>query len=337
MIAVLKNGVTKTQRDNLVQWLESQNVKVHISEGEMQTVLGLIGDTSNIDIDLLSGLDIISNVTRISEPFKSANRRFHPEDTVIEIGSGDNKVKIGGGNFCIMAGPCSVESEEQILSIAHSVKASGAQMLRGGAFKPRTSPYDFQGLRAEGLQLLLKARKETGLPFVTEIMSASHLDLFADVDVIQVGARNMQNFELLKELGRCDKPILLKRGMSATLKELLMSAEYIMSEGNEQVILCERGIRSYDNYTRNVLDLAAVPVLNGLTHLPIVVDPSHATGVLRLVRPMACAATASGADGLIIEVHNDPAHALCDGAQSLTPEQFAEVASRVNEIRSIMH
>ena len=337
MIAVLKNGVTKTQRDNLVQWLESQNVKVHISEGEMQTVLGLIGDTSNIDIDLLSGLDIISNVTRISEPFKSANRRFHPEDTVIEIGSGDNKVKIGGGNFCIMAGPCSVESEEQILSIAHSVKASGAQMLRGGAFKPRTSPYDFQGLRAEGLQLLLKARKETGLPFVTEIMSASHLDLFADVDVIQVGARNMQNFELLKELGRCDKPILLKRGMSATLKELLMSAEYIMSEGNEQVILCERGIRSYDNYTRNVLDLAAVPVLNGLTHLPIVVDPSHATGVSRLVRPMACAATASGADGLIIEVHNAPAHALCDGAQSLTPEQFAEVASRVNEIRSIMH
>lgn len=337
MIAVLKNGVTKTQRDNLVQWLESQNVKVHISEGEIQTVLGLIGDTSNIDIDLLSGLDIISNVTRISEPFKSANRRFHPEDTAIEIGSGDNKVKIGGGNFCIMAGPCSVESEEQILSIAHSVKASGAQMLRGGAFKPRTSPYDFQGLRAEGLQLLLKARQETGLPFVTEIMSASHLDLFADVDVIQVGARNMQNFELLKELGRCDKPILLKRGMSATLKELLMSAEYIMSEGNEQVILCERGIRSYDNYTRNVLDLAAVPVLNGLTHLPIVVDPSHATGVSRLVRPMACAATASGADGLIIEVHNDPAHALCDGAQSLTPEQFAEVASRVNEIRSIMH
>ncbi|MBR2301885.1 MAG: 3-deoxy-7-phosphoheptulonate synthase [Bacteroidaceae bacterium] len=337
MIAVLKNGVTKTQRDNLVQWLEAQNVKVHISEGEIQTVLGLIGDTSKIDIDLLSGLDIISNVTRISEPFKSANRRFHPEDTVIEIGSGENTVKIGGGNFCIMAGPCSVESEEQILTIARSVKASGAQMLRGGAFKPRTSPYDFQGLRAEGLQLLLKARKETGLPIVTEIMSASHLDLFADVDVIQVGARNMQNFELLKELGRCDKPILLKRGMSATLKELLMSAEYIMSEGNEQVILCERGIRSYDNYTRNVLDLAAVPVLNGLTHLPIVVDPSHATGVSRLVRPMACAATASGADGLIIEVHNDPAHALCDGAQSLTPEQFAEVASRVNEIRSIMH
>ncbi|MBR3884654.1 MAG: 3-deoxy-7-phosphoheptulonate synthase [Bacteroidaceae bacterium] len=337
MIAVLKNGVTKTQRDNLVHWLESQNVKVHVSEGEMQTVLGLIGDTSKIDIDLLSGLDIISNVTRISEPFKSANRRFHPDDTVIEVGQGESKVKIGGGNFCIIAGPCSVESEEQILAVARSVKASGAQMLRGGAFKPRTSPYDFQGLRAEGLHLLLEARKETGLPIVTEIMSASHLELFSEVDIIQVGARNMQNFELLKELGRCDKPILLKRGMSATLKELLMSAEYIMSEGNEQVILCERGIRSYDNYTRNVLDLAAVPVLQGLTHLPIVVDPSHATGVSRLVRPMACAATAAGADGLIIEVHNDPVHALCDGAQSLTPEQFAEVASRVNEIRSIMH
>ncbi|MBQ2878071.1 MAG: 3-deoxy-7-phosphoheptulonate synthase [Bacteroidaceae bacterium] len=337
MIAVLKSGVTKTQRDNLVHWLESQNVRVHISEGEVQTVLGLIGDTSNIDIDLLSGLEIIENVTRISDPFKSANRRFHPDDTVIEVGKGENKVKIGGGHFCIMAGPCSVESEEQILAIAQSVKASGANMLRGGAFKPRTSPYDFQGLRAEGLQLLLKAREATGLPFVTEIMSASHLDLFADVDIIQVGARNMQNFELLKELGRSDKPILLKRGMSATLKELLMSAEYIMSEGNENVILCERGIRSYDSYTRNVLDLAAVPVLNGLTHLPVIVDPSHATGVSRLVRPMACAATAAGADGLIIEVHNDPVHALCDGAQSLTPELFADVAKRVNEIRSIMH
>ncbi len=337
MIAVLKNGVTKAQRDNLVKWLESQNVRVHISEGEVQTVLGLIGDTSKIDIDLLSGLEIISNVTRISEPFKSANRRFHPDDTVIEVGQGENKVKIGGGNFCIMAGPCSVESEEQILAIAQSVKASGANMLRGGAFKPRTSPYDFQGLRAEGLQLLIKAREAIGLPFVTEIMSASHLDLFADVDIIQVGARNMQNFELLKELGRSDKPILLKRGMSATLKELLMSAEYIMSEGNENVILCERGIRSYDSYTRNVLDLAAVPVLNGLTHLPIIVDPSHATGVSRLVRPMACAATAAGADGLIIEVHNDPVHALCDGAQSLTPEQFSDVARRVNEIRGIMN
>ena len=337
MIAVLKHGVTKAQQDNLIHWLESQNVRVHVSEGEMQTVIGLIGDTRKIDIDLLAGLEIIDRVTRITDPFKSANRSFHPEDTVVVVGSGENQVKIGGGNFAIMAGPCSVESEEQILAVAKAVKASGANILRGGAFKPRTSPYDFQGLRAEGLHLLLKAREATGLPIVTEIMSASHLDLFADVDIIQVGARNMQNFELLKELGRSNKPILLKRGLSATLKELLMSAEYIMSEGNEQVILCERGIRSYDNYTRNVLDLAAVPVLQGLTHLPIVVDPSHATGVSRLVRPMACAATAAGADGLIIEVHNDPVCALCDGAQSLTPEQFDEVAQRVREIRSIMH
>ena len=317
MIAVLKHGVTKSQQDNLIHWLESQNVRVHVSEGEMQTVIGLIGDTRKIDIDLLAGLEIIDRVTRITDPFKSANRSFHPEDTVVTVGKGENEVKIGGGNFAIMAGPCSVESEEQILTVARAVKASGANILRGGAFKPRTSPYDFQGLRAEGLQLLLKAREATGLPIVTEIMSASHLDLFADVDIIQVGARNMQNFELLKEL--------------------LMSAEYIMSEGNEQVILCERGIRSYDSYTRNVLDLAAVPVLQGLTHLPIVVDPSHATGVSRLVRPMACAATAAGADGLIIEVHNDPVCALCDGAQSLTPEQFDEVAQRVREIRSIMH
>ena len=337
MIAVLKHGVTKAQQDNLIHWLESQNVRVHVSEGEMQTVIGLIGDTRKIDIDLLAGLEIVDRVTRITDPFKSANRSFHPEDTIVTVGCGENQVKIGGGNFAIMAGPCSVESEEQILTVARAVKASGANILRGGAFKPRTSPYDFQGLRAEGLQLLLKAREATGLPIVTEIMSASHLDLFADVDIIQVGARNMQNFELLKELGRCNKPILLKRGLSATLKELLMSAEYIMSEGNEQVILCERGIRSYDNYTRNVLDLAAVPVLQGLTHLPIVVDPSHATGVSRLVRPMACAATAAGADGLIIEVHNDPVCALCDGAQSLTPEQFDEVAQRVREIRGIMH
>jgi 3-deoxy-7-phosphoheptulonate synthase len=236
-----------------------------------------------------------------------------------------------------MAGPCSIESEEQLTDIATKVKASGATILRGGAFKPRTSPYDFQGLKSEGIDLLLKAKKATGLPVVTEIMDYNHLPYFEDIDIIQVGARNMQNFELLKHLGQCNKPILLKRGLSNTLEELLMSAEYIMSEGNEQVMLCERSIRSYDNYTRNVLDLAAVPVLHGLTHLPVVVDPSHATGVSRLVRPMACAACASGADGLIIEVHNDPAHALCDGAQSLTPAQFDEVASRVREIRSIMH
>lgn len=336
MIAVLKSGVSDAQRDKLVSWLEGQGVRVHVSQGESHTVIGLVGDTSRIDIDLLQGLEIIENVTRISDPFKSANRRFHPEDTVVEIGSGENKVKIGGGNFAIMAGPCSVESEEQIITVAKAVKASGAQILRGGAFKPRTSPYDFQGLRADGLKLLLKAREATGLPIVTEIMSAAHLDLFSEVDIIQVGARNMQNFELLKELGRTDKPILLKRGLSATIKELLMSAEYIMSEGNEKVMLCERGIRSYDTYTRNVLDLSAIPVLHGLTHLPIVVDPSHATGHANLVKPMALAATAAGCDGLIIEVHNDPKNALCDGAQSLTPEQFDDVAKRVERVREIL-
>lgn len=338
MIALLKNGVTESQKNNLLNWLKSQGLGVHVSEGEFQTVVGLIGDTTKIDIDMLCGLDIIESVTRISDPFKCANRKFHPQNTVVEVGQGENKVKIGDGNFAIMAGPCSVESEEQIITVAQAVKASGANILRGGAFKPRTSPYDFQGLHAEGLELLRKARKATGLPIVTEIMSAAHLDLFEDVDLIQVGARNMQNFELLKELGKIKTPILLKRGLSSTLKELLMSAEYIMAGGNENVILCERGIRSYDQqYTRNVLDLSAVPVLKELSHLPIIVDPSHATGKSRLVRPMAMAATASGADGLIIEVHNDPVHALCDGAQSLTPEQFDDVVKRINAIRNIIN
>ena len=336
MIAVLKNGVTEAQKNNLIDWLKSLGLGVHVSEGQYQTVLGLIGDTSKVDIDLLNGLDIIDNVTRISEPFKCANRRFHPQDTIVEVGLGSNKVKIGGGNFAIIAGPCSVGSEEQIIEVAKAVKQSGATLLRGGAFKPRTSPYDFQGLHGEGLKLLRKAREATGLPIVTEIMSAAHLDLFEDVDLIQVGARNMQNFELLKELGRLRRPILLKRGLANTLKELLMSAEYIMSEGNENVILCERGIRSFDTYTRNVLDLSAVPMLKELSHLPIIVDPSHATGKSRLVKPMSMAATASGADGLIIEVHNDPIHALCDGAQSLTPEQFDEVAKKVFTIREIL-
>lgn len=336
MIAVLKQGVTEAQKQNLINWLKSLNLGVHVSEGEYQTVLGLIGDTSKVDIDLLSGLDIIDNVTRISEPFKCANRRFHPQDTVVEVGSGENKVKIGGGNFAIIAGPCSVESESQIIEVAKAVKASGATLLRGGAFKPRTSPYDFQGLHGEGLELLRKAREATGLPIVTEIMSAAHLDMFMDVDLIQVGARNMQNFELLKELGKIDKPILLKRGLANTLKELLMSAEYIMSEGNENVILCERGIRSFDTYTRNVLDLSAIPVLQELTHLPVIVDPSHATGKSRLVKPMSLAATAAGAAGLIIEVHNDPIHALCDGAQSLTPEQFDDVANKVFQLREFI-
>ena len=329
MIAVLKQNTTLEQRNHLIQWLKQMNLDVHISEGSHVTVLGLIGDTSRVDMELLSSLEIVDSVKRVSEPFKQANRKFHPADTVVEVGN----VKIGGGHFAMMAGPCSVESEAQILEVAHAVKASGAQILRGGAFKPRTSPYAFQGMKGDGIQLLLKAKAETGLPIVTEIMNISTLDLFADVDIIQVGARNMQNFDLLKELGRTKKPILLKRGLANTLQELLMSAEYIMSEGNEQVILCERGIRTFETCTRNTLDLSAVSVLHDLTHLPVVVDPSHATGKAKLVPPMSLAATAAGADGLIIEVHNNPTCALCDGAQSLTPAQFDDLSRKVNRIR----
>ncbi len=326
MIAVLKRGTSDKQVENLTNWIESQGLSVHLVKGEFQTVVGLIGDTTRIDEDLLRSLDIIETVKRISEPFKSANRKFHPDDSIIKV----ENTSVGGDIFAVMAGPCSVESEEQVIEIAKAVKAAGATMLRGGAFKPRTSPYDFQGLKAEGIEFLLEAKKETGLPIVTEIMSADHLPLFENVDVIQVGARNMQNFELLKELGKTKKPILLKRGLSATIKEWLMSAEYIMAGGNENIILCERGIRSFDSqYTRNVLDLAAVPVLKELTHLPVIVDPSHATGSARLVKPMALAATACGAHGLMIEVHNNPKAALCDGAQSLTPEQFADVMTSV--------
>ena len=333
MIIVFKPNAPQEAKLKVRAKLENHGFVIHESNGLNITLYGIVGDTSAFDMRTLIADDCIEKIMRVQEPFKRANRMFHPEDSIVNVGG----VPIGGRKIQVIAGPCSVESMEQVTSVAKSVKLGGATLMRGGAFKPRTSPYSFQGLKELGLDYLKAAKEETGLPIVTEIMSASHLDLFADVDIIQVGARNMQNFELLKELGRCDKPILLKRGLSATLKELLMSAEYIMSEGNEQVILCERGIRSYDNYTRNVLDLAAVPVLQGLTHLPIVVDPSHATGVSRLVRPMACAATAAGADGLIIEVHNDPVCALCDGAQSLTPEQFDEVAQRVREIRSIMH
>ncbi len=333
MIAVLKPGTTKQQIDNLINWFKSKGLDVHLSVGQYRTILGLIGDTTIIDVELLEGLDMIESVKRITEPFKSANRKFHPDDTSIDVGNG---VLIGGGHFQLIAGPCSVESEEQILGIAESVKASGASILRGGAFKPRTSPYDFQGLRAEGIELLLEAKKKTGMPIVTEIMNANHLPLFDVVDIIQVGARNMQNFELLKELGKTRKPVLLKRGLANTLKEFLMSAEYIMAGGNEKVILCERGIRTFETYTRNTLDLSAVPMLRELTHLPIVVDPSHATGTARLVKPMAMAAAAAGADGIMIEVHNDPANALCDGAQSLTPEQFRDVADRVQKIRGVI-
>ena len=329
MIVVLKNGVEKEKQDQLMDWLKGQGLNIHVSHGVYQTVLGLVGDTSRIDMDLIGSLGIVDSVTRVTEPFKCCNRKFHPDDTIVQVGD----VKIGHGNFCMIAGPCSVETEEQIVAVAKAVKASGANMLRGGAFKPRTSPYDFQGLKAEGIELLKIARQETGLPIVTEIMGVEHLPLFEDVDLIQVGARNMQNFDLLKELGRLRKPILLKRGLASTMKELLMSAEYIMAGGNEQVILCERGIRTFDDYTRNTLDLAVVPMLRELTHLPIIVDPSHATGIARLVPPMALAATACGADGLIVEVHNDPIHALCDGAQSLRPEEYDALAKKVRSVR----
>ena len=330
MIAVLKPGTTPEQQAHLVRWLESSGLEVHLSRAQDVTILGLIGDTGRVDPELLGSLEIVESVRRITEPYKQVNRKFHPRDTVVTVGN----VKIGGGSFAVIAGPCSVESEEQIIGVARAVRASGAKILRGGAFKPRTSPYAFQGLGAEGLSLLLKAREATGLPICTELMSLTNLDLFRDVDLIQIGARNMQNFDLLKEVGRTRKPILLKRGLSSTLQEWLMSAEYLMSEGNDQIILCERGIRTYETFTRNTLDLSAVPSLHALTHLPVIVDPSHATGRSWLVPPMAVAATAAGADGLMIEVHNDPAHALCDGAQSLTPEKFDEVCRQVSVIRS---
>ncbi|SEW30519.1 3-deoxy-D-arabinoheptulosonate-7-phosphate synthase [Ruminococcaceae bacterium KH2T8] len=332
MIAVLKSTATKQQVDNLIEWFEKQGLRVNESKGEYCTVLGLIGDTTRIDTDLLQGLDIIESVTRISEPFKKANRKFHPEDTVVDIGG----VKIGGGNFAVMAGPCSVENEEQIIETAKAVKAAGATLLRGGAFKPRTSPYDFQGLHEEGIKLLIKAREATGLPIVSEIMSPDQLPVFEDIDCLQVGARNMQNFDLLKALGKTDKPVLLKRGLSATLKELLMSAEYIMSEGNPNVILCERGIRTYETYTRNTFDVSAIAALKELTHLPVVADPSHATGKVSLIKPMSMAAVVSGADALEIEVHNCPKKALSDAAQQLTPEQFVDVMAAIDKARSII-
>ena len=334
MIVILKDNPDQKQLDNLISWLKSMNLDIHRSEGSSTTILGLIGDTASVDIDLIKALDIVETVKRVQEPYKNANRKFHPEDTVVEI---TPDVKIGGGDFQVIAGPCSVESEEQVCEVAHDVKAAGAGLYRGGAFKPRTSPYTFQGMRDECIKLLLEAKKQSGLPVVTEIMDISHLPLFENVDVIQVGARNMQNFELLKELGHTDKPILLKRGLSSTLKELLMSAEYIMAGGNSRIILCERGIRTFETATRNTLDLASIPLLKTMTHLPIIVDPSHATGIAGLVKPMAMAATAAGADGLMIEVHNNPAAALCDGAQSLTPAAFKDVMDAVNAIRPLAY
>ncbi|MHB1313966.1 MAG: 3-deoxy-7-phosphoheptulonate synthase [Christensenellales bacterium] len=333
MIVLLKENPNEKQMENLKQWLQSMGLDVHMSKGANHTVLGLVGDTSVVDIDLIRALDIVEDVKRIQEPYKNANRKFHPQDTAVEIGP----IKVGGGAFQFIAGPCSVESREQILAIARSVKQSGASILRGGAFKPRTSPYSFQGLGNEGLQLLIEAKKETGLPIITEIMNMSQLPLFEDVDIIQVGARNMQNFELLKELGRLSKPVLLKRGLSSTLQEFLMSAEYIMAGGNGQVILCERGIRTFETYTRNTLDLSAVPVLKSLTHLPVVVDPSHGVGISKYVLPMALGSAAVGADGLMIEVHNDPPHALSDGQQSITPAAFDELVQKVNRILPVAY
>ena len=331
MIIVLKPGCTVEQLNHFKEDLQ-QNYQVQVNTwvGTQSTVLGLLGDTSAIDIDYLAAQDFVESVKRVQEPYKKANRKFHPDDTVITLPGGQ---RIGDGGITIMAGPCSVESEEQICQVAERVKAAGAQFLRGGAFKPRTSPYAFQGLHGDGIKLLLRAKELTGLPIVSEIMDASHIPLFEDVDIIQVGARNMQNFELLKQLGRLRKPVLLKRGLANTLQELLMSAEYIMAGGNDQVMLCERGIRTFETYTRNTLDLSAIPVLHSLSHLPVIIDPSHATGSAKLVQPMALAATAAGADGLIIEVHNDPAHALCDGPQSLTPADFDTLMHKVEAIR----
>ena len=334
MIIVLKNGTTKQEAERFSEVIkEKYGVQVNAWHGAMSTVLGLLGDTHKVDIESLGAYDIVESIKRVQEPYKKVNRAFHPNNTVIDLGNG---LKIGDGSLQIIAGPCSVESREQIVSIAKSVKESGATLLRGGAFKPRTSPYAFQGLRADGIELLLEAKRETGMPIVTEIMSAEHIDLFRDVDIIQVGARNMQNFELLKQLGRLDKPILLKRGLANTIEETLMSAEYIMSEGNEKVILCERGVRTFETYTRNTLDLSAVAVFKRLSHLPVIVDPSHAAGIPWLIEPLSLAALGVGADALIIEVHNDPPHALSDGAQSITPDRFDQIAKRVIAAKSAL-
>ncbi len=331
MIIILKKNTSEEQVHLLRQSLTQKGIKLHESEGEQTHIIGLIGDTKSLDMDSLRAHPAVEDVRRVSEPYKKANRTFHPTDSIVDCSG----ILVGGGNFAVMAGPCSVECEEQITEVARAVKQSGASILRGGAFKPRTSPYSFQGLRADGLDLLRYARKQTGQPIVTEIMNTEHLELFEDVDVIQVGARNMQNFELLKELGKIDKPILLKRGLCATLEEFVMSAEYIMAGGNEKVILCERGIRTFETSMRNTLDISAVPMLKKMSHLPVIIDPSHAAGISWMVEPLAMAAIAAGADGLMIEVHNDPAHALSDGAQSLTPTAFDQLMQKVKSLLPI--
>ncbi|WP_425538839.1 3-deoxy-7-phosphoheptulonate synthase [Microaceticoccus formicicus] len=333
MIIKIKHEASEVQIEQLKNWIKSQGLSIYFSEGEHNSILGLIGDTSQVDESLINALEIVENVVRIQEPYKKVNRKFHPEDTVITL---ENGTKIGGGNFVIMAGPCSVETEEQVIETAKHVKASGANVLRGGAFKPRSSPYSFQGLGAKGIEILLKAKEVTGLPIVTEIMEPKQIIYFEHVDIIQVGARNMQNFELLKVLGAVDKPILLKRGLSATYEELLMSAEYIMAGGNSEVMLCERGIRTFEKATRNTFDVTAIPYLKSVTHLPIIADPSHAAGMHKMVKPLSLAATAAGVDGLLIEVHNDPERALCDGPQSLKPEKFDDTAKAIFKIREIL-
>ena len=333
MIIIFKPDADAARVAALCRSFEEQGLQIHASEGAHTRLVGLVGDTSAIDIDLVRADAVVADVKRVSEPYKKANRKFHPMDSVIEVAG----VKIGGGNFAVMAGPCSVETEEQILSVAADVKLAGAQFLRGGAFKPRSSPYAFQGLGLDGLELLKMAREKTGLPIVTEIMGQEHIDVFArDVDIIQVGARNMQNFLLLREVGKTGRPVLLKRGLSNTIDELLMAAEYVLSGGKSRVILCERGIRTFETATRNTLDLSAVPVLHKKSHLPVIVDPSHGTGHWDLVYPMALASTAAGADGLIIEVHNQPQQALCDGAQSLTPALFSQLMHKVTQVRNIL-
>ena len=336
MIIVLKKNTNPEEVQKLIADIEScGNIKANTIIGEQSNVIGLVGDTTRLNEDDIAANEIVESVKRVQEPYKKANRKFHPDDSVIEVPAADGPVSIGGKELQIIAGPCSVESAEQISAIARSVKASGAKLLRGGAFKPRTSPYAFQGLHDEGIRLLLEAKKATGLPIVTEIMSPAHLPLFEEVDVIQVGARNMQNFELLKELGTVRKPVLLKRGLANTLEELLMSAEYIMAAGNPNVILCERGIRTFETATRNTLDISAIPMLKKASHLPVIVDPSHACGIAWMVEPMAKAAAAVGADGLIIEVHNNPQKALCDGKQSITPDAFAKLVETVRPFAAL--
>ena len=333
MVVVMKPGTAKQEIEKLVEGFQKMGLDVGVTNGIGCTILGLVGDTTAVDMGKITLNEHVERVMRVQEPYKKANRKFHPEDTVVQVGS----AKIGGGSFGVIAGPCSVESEAQIIEVAKDVKAAGAAMLRGGAFKPRTSPYSFQGMGVDGLELLLEAKKATGLPIVTELMSPKYCELFEEkVDVVQIGARNMQNFDLLKEVGKMSKPVLLKRGLANTYEEWIMSAEYIMSEGNENVILCERGIRTFESYTRNTLDVAAIPAVKRMSHLPIVVDPSHSGGANWLVEPLAMAAIAAGADGLIIEVHNDPPHAKCDGAQSLTPQQFSGLMEKMGTLVDLM-